>query len=251
VVTEVAYVLSAGYLAELQMSLGSLLATGSDFDRVSIYRVGGGDNPWRFEDARVVVKDVPTRFGEYFHGNKLYVCDCPEAGRVIFLDADTLVLKPLDHLFAGRNDVDFMARVATKYYYGDWDQAVWRETCTRAGAGLVPMFNAGVLVFQNGMHRRVENDWASFMKAYLLEQWPAPCGDARMKEQWGLALAIGASRCNYLELDAREHAYRWNEDPPEEAVVYHYGHEGRHGAATAKTDRLLRAMGIAPARCIE
>lgn len=219
--TEVVYVCSPDREEQLAVSLSTLLGSGRPFDRVVIFCVGQMPPHWQFSDSRIVVKQVPPLFDEYFYGNKIYLCT-RMASRVIFLDTDTVILRPLDLLWHGR-DADLLARIGGAYGLSDWDSQLWRDTFRRVGASEVPMFNAGVLVFQNHAHHRIHADWLGCVTRYLAGELLPPFRDPRMAEQWALALAVGLANLRYTLLEPFEHSYAWRGDPHSEAVVFHTG----------------------------
>jgi hypothetical protein len=219
--TEVVYVCSPDREQQLFVSLGMLLTSGTSFDRVVIFCVGRRPQNWRFVDSRIVVKEVSPLFNDYFYGNKIYLCE-RLAPRVVFLDTDTLILRPLDILWQGR-DVDFLARVGTAYEDHDWKRELWQETLRRVGPSEVPMFNAGVLIFQNSAHRRIQAAWLNFVTRYLTGELAPPFPDTRMPEQWGLALAVGSVKLRYSLLQPTDHTYGWIGEPYSDAVVFHTG----------------------------
>jgi Methyltransferase domain len=222
--TEVVYVCSPDRAHQLFVSLGTLMRSGSSFDRIVIFCVGRRPPNWQFADSRIIVEEVPTLFNDYFYANKVYLCS-RSASRVVFLDTDTLILRPLDLLWEGR-DADFLARVGTAYNGPDWAQEVWEATLHRVGASEVPMFNAGVLVFQNGSHRCIENAWSNYIAQYLAGEISSPYNDSRMPEQWGLALAVGSKKLSYSLLNCLDHGYAWSDELDFEfPVVFHTGND--------------------------
>jgi hypothetical protein len=232
--TEVVYVCSPDREAQLVVSLGTLLRSGRGFDRIVVFGVGIQPSQWRFDDSRIIVKSVPPLFGKYFYGNKLHLCS-RRAARVVFLDTDTMVQRPLHLLWDGRQE-DFLARVGTAYEGSLWNKDVWNRTADAVGAPLVPMFNAGVLVFQNGAHRKIQQDWSAYIQKYLDGDLTPPYDDPRMPEQWGLALAIGHQNIQYSKLSRAEHAFGWVGEDYEATVVFHTG--------TEKYERYRHEMGF-------
>jgi hypothetical protein len=198
-----------------------LLKSGSQFDLVRICCVGTTTGPWRFADPRIQVQSVQALFGRYFYGNKLHLCDT-RARRVIFLDADTLVLHPISTLWQSRTE-DFLARPGTAMSTSNWNQAVWRNMFFSSGTKAVPMFNPGLLVFQRGAHHRLKRTWHDLMTRFLAGILPMPHPDKRMYEQWALAMAVAQERISFAELGPEEHAFGWQNESPDGATVYHSG----------------------------
>ncbi|TDI96309.1 MAG: hypothetical protein E2O76_12105 [Caldithrix sp.] len=216
--TEVVYVCSPDWQHYLFTSLRSLLASGTSFDRIVIYCIGKRPHHWNFEDTRIEVKEVEPLIDGYFLGNKVYMCDS-RADRVIFLDADTMVLKSLDSLY--RNvDSDFIGRVAGQCENKNWDQEKWVKALGLVNADETPYFNSGLIIFQNGAQRRISSLWLDFTRKNLAGEL-MDLKSPRFAEQVSLSLAIGAARLSCHLLDRTEHAYGWRNEPYSDAVVFH------------------------------
>jgi hypothetical protein len=216
--TAIVYICSPDRYRQLWFSLSTLLKSGTRFDEVLVYCVGA-DPRWNFGDARVVVRPVADRSPRYFYGNKLYVCDA-DAERVVFLDTDTLVFSPLDGVWAARS-APVIARVASAYGSANWNAARWHATCARFGSGVLPMFNTGFVVFQGGVHRRLERTWQETIALYRAGILAPPFED-RMSDQYGLPLAMLAAGIGYAEMSPQEHTFGWLEPTVgPETVVFH------------------------------
>lgn len=219
--TEVVYVCSPEWQHYLFTSLRSLLASRTTFDRIVIYCVGKRPRSWKFRDSRILVEEVTPLAGSYFLINKTYVCQRPaEVDRVIFLDADTMVLKSLDALYENVSE-DFIARVAGQVQNKVWNQKKWIEALKSVEADeATPYFNSGVIIFQNGAHRRVGQFWLDFTQKNL-DGALMSLNSPRFAEQLSLSLAVGAAGVSYHLLDSTEHAYGWRNEPYQDAVVFH------------------------------
>lgn len=222
----IVYVVSPDREAQLFRSLGSLLSSGTRFDLVRICCVGRRPARWCFIDPRISVEMVGPLFGNYFFGNKLYLCET-SARVVIFLDADTIVLRPLEVLWQGEN-ADFLARPGSSMLLPAWDREVWQNLFQEIDRDSVPMFNAGVLVFQNQAHLRLRESWSASLQRFLSGELPWPYPDGRMFEQWSLSMAIAQQGIPFAELGPREHAFGWCMEPADGAVVFHYGNCAAH-----------------------
>jgi hypothetical protein len=208
--TEVVYVCTDDRYPELAASLRSLIESRTAFDSVAVYRVDAGDETWTSSDPRITVRNVGPLCGDYFFANKLYLCDS-DADRVVFLDTDTLVLQPLDTLWTD-SDAAFRARYGRLNYSPDWGTTVWQRTFESIGVPVIPMFNAGVLVFQHQTHRLIRNTWAEFIGRYLDSTWQPPFPDWRMPEQFALSPALSVHGVTYSPLSSREHGFGWEPD---------------------------------------
>ncbi len=217
--TEIVYVCSPDWQHYLFTSLRSLLASQSSFDRIVIYCVGKRPREWEFEDSRIQVEEVNPLIDGYFLSNKIYACQRP-VDRIIFLDADTMVLKPLDALYDNVS-ADFIGRLAALYENEDWNQQEWDNTLTVLGGKKgTPYFNSGVTIFQNAAQRRIEDLWLDFTRKILSGDL-MPSQPNRFAEQLGLSLALGAEGLSFHLLGRTEHAYGWRKEPYENAVVFH------------------------------
>ena len=169
--TEIVYVLSPDWDHYLFTSLHTLLQSGSTFDQVRIYCVGDKPETWDFEDARIIVQEVSPLAGTYFLINKTYLTES-DAERVIFLDADTLVLGSLDNIWKQSN-ADFIGRIAVGYHKDKWNQRRWKRALRGVGAeSITPYFNSGFIVFQNGSHRRVGSSWRQSTRELMEGSFP-------------------------------------------------------------------------------
>jgi hypothetical protein len=222
--TEVVYHCTPDRAGELRASVESLFDAGSLVDRVTVYAWGGdigaGLEPY---GPKVVVAPVEPLFGEFSYANVLYACSS-EAPRVVYLDVDTIVLKPLNELWAGK-DADVLARVGTAFELRKWRHDIWEETFRRHGSDPVPMFNTGLVVFQHRSQRKLRELWERFTWAYLRGEETAPWNDWRIPQQFALSLAVGVSDVDYSLLGPREHAFGWTNESYEDAVVFHTGGE--------------------------
>ncbi len=239
--TEVVYVCSPDREEQLLISIGSLLAAGEGVDRVVVFCVGPVPSRWKFTDSRIMVKSVPPLFGKYFMGNKVYV-GTRSAPRVVYLDADTIVRRPLYLLWQQRQSADVIGRVGTAYKDKMWNDAVWVKTFESIGSSTVPKFNSGVLVFQHHAQQRIRDEWSNFIKKYLRNELTPPCNDMRRHyEEWALALAIGSMKLNYSVMSSSGQSYAWGGEGYKECVVFHTGNQ--------LYDKFVREIGgLAPIR---
>jgi hypothetical protein len=225
--TALAYLVSPDREAQLFLSLATALFWSAGVDRVVIFCVGSRPSHWQFADPRVEVREVPALFGGYFLGNKVYASEV-EAERVLFLDADTLVLRPLERLWAGWS-CDFRARPANAGFGPRWKHETWIETFRHLGAAPLPMFNSGVLLFQNCAHQRIRGAWRQHVSDYLEGRYQEPLEINRHQtDQWALSLAVGRERLAWSILGPTEHTFGWLDEPIAESVVLHTSSGGDH-----------------------
>lgn len=148
------------------------------------------------------------------YGEKCHLCDV-DASTVIFLDADVIVRKDLRALVIG--DYDFAARkqYPTKQLWKEGiDDEGWRSLFRNYP--IVPMPNAGFMIFKNYTHRKIKNKWLSLINSDL----PNPCRHGNPKDQTTIAMALAGKKIKWLT--AYEHAYGWfHEDKTVDSYVVH------------------------------
>ena len=224
--TEIIYVVSPDWYRQFFVSLHSLLESKSSFDTIRIFCIGKKPKEWVFLDPRIVVDEV-ERLDEnnYFLINKTYITKS-QADRVIFLDADTLVLKPLDQVWKGIN-ADFIGRVESVCSKPQWNQQSWLALLQKLNAVETPYFNSGFVIFQNGSHRNLFQSWYTLTKQgqnkELFDSAKIHNNNPRMAEQIALSLAIGCARLSWHKIGNKEHAYGWRLEPYTDSIVLHTG----------------------------
>lgn len=226
--TEVVYVASAGWGPMLSTSLHTLIRSGTRFDSVRIYCVGERPDSWQFSDDRIRVEEVPPLDSDYFLLNKTYAVQS-DADRVVYLDADTLVLRPLDPIWQNIG-ADVIGRIETEFTRR-WKHDTWQDVLSKIGApSTTPYVNTGFFVLQNGSQHDLRPLWAPYgregMKGTLFNPLTLGHIDRRFAEQVAFSLALGASDRSYHLLSASDHAYGWAFEPHSEATVYHTGGSG-------------------------
>jgi hypothetical protein len=235
-VTEIVYLCSPDRWRQLLTSLNGLYNSGTVFDSIRIILIGERTPEWTFPDRRVVVQQERAVFPDFFLGNKVLICRSP-AERVVFVDCDTFVFGRLDALWA-RRSADLIARPGPNYLGDRWKPDVWERTFQAIGKPLLPMFNTGFMVFQNGSHRRLERRWTDAVQQYLngeLEQ-PYP---RNVSDQFALSIAVALEGLSSECLEPAEHSYGPLDEPLETAVLYHTG--------TRQYDRYYRRIMANPA----
>ena len=155
--------------------------------------------PFVFQDYR-----GPGRYGE-----KVHLCEV-DRENVIFLDCDTEVKK--DPTIILEWECDFAGRAVPMV---DFDLGVWFRMFRDRGKEPVSMFNAGFMVFRNGTHKRIIDEWLS----YLDEDLPQAHAYFYHKDQYSLALAL--SGLNLRLMTREEHAFRWLDEEHVDSIVLH------------------------------
>jgi len=183
-----------------------------------------------------------------------------DAERVIFLDADTIGLQPLELLLEKYQVEDLYARQeAGTYRPEDRDvdhafpaQIDWEALDRQRGPydATVPVVNTGVMVLTHSACRKIPQllsdlqvhyaDWASGARPY-------PSSNLHIREEVALSLALGRPGSPTLGCLSREDAPFYAElarTNPEQGIVMHvwsglyrrYLHEQRAGADLADFD---------------
>lgn len=226
--TRVVYVISSDWQFQTYISIHSLLASGSDVDRITVLMVGGGGAQLKHLKGPVEVRDVEPVDDDYFLINKTRLADL-DANRLVFLDADTVVLAPLNSLWEGRS-ADVIARIATSYERSDFPESLWRRALSLVEAPPTPYFNTGVLVLQNGVQRELRGAWRAACRTLWARYEPTtsyPALGRRFAEQMSFSAAVSRLELSHHEMDGNaEHATGWSfpvqdvepDDPP---VIYH------------------------------
>lgn len=80
------------------------------------------------------------------------------------------------------------------------------------------MPNCGVMVFQNNLHRRIEESWRQAYE-WVLEKKPR-VNDDFPAEQIALAAAINDS-ISVNKLEQHEHVLEWADPPVSDGVIHH------------------------------
>lgn len=167
-----------------------------------------------------------SNYGEKFRIGTL------DASTVVFLDCDTLILDDPKPFIEG--DFEFKARPGSY----DIDSDEWQALFDRYGEKYHDwMPNAGVMIFKNGLHRKIQSDW----KKYILEEIELPSAHIRHGEQYALALAI--SGYNTKRMSPTEHVMCWRDELPANGIVYHgdYPSEDR-GTFRKNLRRMLESL---------
>ena len=225
--TEIIYVISPDYVHFLRVSLDSLLRSGSRFDAIKIFCVSEKAPDWKISDPRISVIPVPDLCPEYFLFNKIHMINS-SAERVVFLDADTLVLRPIENVFENSGK-DFLARVTNPYMRPAWSTAAWQKACAAVNAAVGPYFNSGFVIFQNSSHRKLDTLWPDVLRGGMNKSLYDAAAlhvnpkyhDQRYLEQLSLSLAAAAAGLSWQEMKPTDHSYAWSQEPWTSATVYH------------------------------
>lgn len=140
-----------------------------------------------------------------YYTDKLHVCKL-NVEKLVLLDTDTIVLSDPKKLFDGS---EFRARPGGL----DYSPEKWRQFGEENNGILSWLPNAGVVVFDDYLQCRIEDEWAEAlkMKNKVNDSWT---------EQH--ALAVAASDAETSKLSESEHSMMWKEEKTVDGVVYHY-----------------------------
>lgn len=223
--TEIIYVNSPDYEEQLFTSMRSLLFSGTSFDKIIIYCVGERPKYWDFIDPRITVEefDQSSLDNNFFHLIKTVCIPQRKAERVIYLDSDTLVMKPLDSLWEQYPNCDLIARPASAYGREDWDQENWIKLLDSLNASFIPYLNAGFLIFQNGSHEKLKNIWSEYTLNIFANKLMKIERPDRFSEQYALALAAASQGFSVGLLDSSGQAFGWLRESAETTHLFHTG----------------------------
>ena len=219
--TDIIYVCTPDREDPLFASIHSLLRSQTKFDHLIIYCIGSRPQRWNFTDRRIEVVEAEPVIDGYFFSNKSYLCG-RDASRVLYLDADTLVLKPLHQIWES-SSADFLGRPTTGYTLPHWNQPGWQHALEKVGAEqVIPYFNAGFFILQNQGHQRICKYWLDFMEQDRQQKQVRGQNDF-FSEQRALTLSVAAANLSVQSLTEKEHAYGWEQDSYEDTFLFHTG----------------------------
>jgi hypothetical protein len=218
---EIAYVCSPDFSHYLLSSLRSLLISGTYFDRISIYFIGSKPHDLSFRDDRIQVNIREPLDENYFLINKVYALDT-DADTLIFLDTDTIVLKPLNEIIF--DDFEFAGRPASFFENNSENKTTWFSYLNRYSVKQrTPYFNSGFFIFKNQPHRKLFHEWKDLTKKIYISNEHYHDNDKRLSEQVALSLLVGEKNLICKILTEKQHSYGWKNEMYHFSVVYHTG----------------------------
>lgn len=134
-----------------------------------------------------------------------------DSDRAVFLACDTYVARPIDPLFD--QPFEIAARPDPLGVGERWDRLFDKHDEPLMDW----MPHTGLLLFDDGAHRRVFDDWCT----YLDEDLPVTTHGKHPKDQ--IALALAASGLDVGRLTPRVHVLERHDEPVGDGVVYHHG----------------------------
>jgi len=210
---------------ELFTSIGSLFSSNTKFERITIFLVGTAPKSWKkITDKRIHVVEVDDIGIGFWMINKAHFC-ASEEEEIVFIDTDTLVLKPLNSIGSGVKG-DIIGRTTSHYEQASWPKQAWQEYLDKYGASTYfPYLNTGLLGFRNSAHQRLAEPWKKITRELLVDE-NFPFGPRHHANQLAFSLAAGKLGISYGLLCANEHAYGWEDAPFDDSFVYHTGGPG-------------------------
>ena len=219
----IVYICSPDRDISLLISLGSLIASGTQFDRVTIYCVGNRPSSWVFSDPRILVEEKSDLAQYLWMENKTYL-SAAEGDNVVFIDADTIVLKPLN-LLCHSLSADVSGRLTTSSQQFNWNSTLWEEYLRKYGAKeFFPYLNTGLLIFTNGSHRRLNPTWLDITRN-IASLKPYPFGKVSKVNQIAFSLTCASLNLSYYLLSSSQHTYGWEQESFNESIVFHTGNK--------------------------
>lgn len=219
----IVYICSVDRKAELLTSIGTVLSSGTIFDRITVYCIGPYRDSFNFPDERITIEVKPALHRHLWMENKTYLSHA-DGDRVLFLDTDTFVLKPLNLLFENMKGV-VAGRLATATSEPDWPEDVWLTYLEHFGAtSYVPYLNTGVLCFTHGANRLLNPSWLHITHE-LRRMKHVTLHGFRNSNQLAFSLACGSLGLSYHLLEPADHSYGWQRESFHDSVVYHSSHK--------------------------
>jgi hypothetical protein len=162
------------------------------------------------------VKDIG---GGFWMMNKTHVHKS-EAETVIFLDTDTVVLKPIDEIYKNCNS-DIMAReapsVKTSYFYPE----KWKDTLKYYGCSGYPYLSSGFVVFQNNSHKKIRKEWVKVTKRLLNGEGVNQV--TRHSNQHAFSISACLNNLSLSMMEDNHHSYAMLGENYENSIVHHLG----------------------------
>lgn len=216
---EVVYVCSPKYWRQLFLSIRSLYASGSDFDKVRICVTSEREPKWEIHSDEIEVDKVPDIGDGFWMLNKTHLCSS-EHKTVVFLDVDTVVLGNIGEVYSSV-DSDVIARCAPRVKGGYFDKQKWERRLSRYGCSGYPYLSSGFVVFQNGAQKKIRDRWVEITKRILR-------GEGDEEPDWhanqdAFSIACCLEDLSLDLMDESDHAYAMLREEPKGATVYHLG----------------------------
>lgn len=136
------------------------------------------------------------RYGEKFHA-LFYPCE-----KMIFLDSDTLITREFETTLKG--DFEFAGRIAPNFF--NLNQKTWAEMFRRREKPVIPMINAGYMIFKDHLHNRIADETLRYMNGRMLK----PDLVSNQKDQYALTLAVADKKIKWLT--NREHSFTFQNE---------------------------------------
>jgi hypothetical protein len=217
---EVVYVCSPEYWRHLFLSLRTLFASGTHFDRVRVLVTAPTRPNWDIRSDKVVVEPVPdVGHHGFWMMNKAHLCRS-EADVVLFLDTDTVVLRPIDPVYAG-SGADLHARTAPVVQTSYFRPAQWEATLRHFGCAPGPYVSTGFLVLKNGAQKALRAAWVDLTERIRRGEGVEQV--TRHANQYAFSIAAYRQGLSLQLMDEAHHAYAMIGEGHEGATVYHLG----------------------------
>ncbi len=202
----------------------TLYTSGTHFDSIRIYVTGDQYPGWKFSDPRVSIELVDNLNTAYWGTNKCHLCKS-SAERVIYLDVDVMVLRPIDQIYEGINS-DLIARYVVAYYMGKhYNEQAWKDILNNLDLPDYPKYSPGYMIFQNHSHKRLSESWPAFIDKILANKVKGN-SPSRFAELDAFSMACSKEQLSHSLMPDHGHRYAMIGESHEDAVVYHLGTPG-------------------------
>ena len=195
-------------LFQLRKSIESIRRFNADVPIYVAYAGAPAELP-SLEDLHVSVVEIPRASSpaeRFFH--KWRALGGFSADALLYLDADTEAGADVAELLAATGQEDFHARIEPAAGKGPFPMRVGQTLvrastvdhelngilCAALDAAELPMFNAGVMLFKNGFHRRMAEragEVRRLFTQFARKRIPYPCRNVRLFDQVVGAIVIG------------------------------------------------------------
>jgi hypothetical protein len=150
----------------------------------------------------IISKKSALPKGLYPYMVKWLALNCMQEDQVLFLDTDTIISGDIEHLFRRYRRFDFYARqetatqkksyrIGTKHMPRQINHKVLNEIYDREGFAKIPIFNAGIMLFNRKTHRqtafqKINRELTRLVTGVV----PYPCTNPHIRGEIALALTL-------------------------------------------------------------
>jgi hypothetical protein len=235
----IVYIASPDWELNIYASIHSLVQSGTSFDLIKVFSVGGEMNSIRKIDTKIEVENVKNVSKEYFLNNKTYLVN-QDGSEVVYLDSDTIVLGDIGKISKSYRQ-NIIARVdscpRTWNYVREMNSGSIKKWKSILDENQIrsKMYNSGFVIFKNNSNKKISESWKRLAEKDR-EIWESEKEKLKMErritDQMTFSFSVENKFEEVGEMKSFHHVYGWNKGPkkiPKNTVVYHTGSRGgRH-----------------------